>query len=97
MERYSMALADKALDVAFYVGALKLCFKEQHVAVRTIDPDVKRKAYKVGAKMIDARRSSFPNPSLLMAAIKDVIEMGEDQCGRCAHCGSRASCVQNQL
>ena len=92
MELYPMALADEALDVAFHVGALKQCVKEQHVAVRTTDPDVKRKAYKAGAKMIDAKQSSFPNPSLLMAAIKDVIEMGEDQCGRCAHCSSHALC-----
>lgn len=92
MERYPMALADAALDVAFHVGALKLCTKERHVAVRTADPEIKRKAYKVGAEMIDARQSAFPNPSLLMAAIKDVIEMGEDQYGRCGHCGSRSSC-----
>ena len=92
MGLYPMALADEALDVAFHVGALKQCFKERHVAVRTADPEIKRKAYKAGAEMINARRSSFPNPSLLMAAIRDVIEMGEDRCGRCAHCGSRASC-----
>jgi hypothetical protein len=29
---------------------------------------------------------------LLMAAIKDLIEMGEEQFERCAHFGSRASC-----
>jgi hypothetical protein len=50
-----MALADKALDAAFHVGAIKLYFKEQHVVVRTTEPSVKRRAYEVGAKLIHAR------------------------------------------
>ena len=50
MDRYPMALADEALDVAFHVGALKQCVKEKHLAVRTTDPVVKRRAYKAGRR-----------------------------------------------
>jgi hypothetical protein len=36
MERYPMAFADEALDVAFQFGALKHCPKQPHVIVRMI-------------------------------------------------------------
>jgi hypothetical protein len=44
MERYPMALADEALDVAFQAGALKRCSKQPHVIVRMNDRSAKRKA-----------------------------------------------------
>ena len=96
MERYPMALADEALDVAFQAGALKRCSKQPHVIVRMNDRSAKRKAYKLVARMIDACQSSFPNPSALMAAVKDVIEMGDSRCESCANpCGSGLSNFPN--
>ncbi len=87
MERYPMALADEALDIAFQAGALTRCPKHPHVIVRTHNRSAKRKAYKLVARMIDACQSSFPSPSALMSAVNDVIEMGEDKCASCADPG----------
>jgi hypothetical protein len=47
MERYPMALADEALDVAFQAGALKRCPKQPQIIVRMNDRSAKRKAYKL--------------------------------------------------
>jgi len=83
MDRYPIALADEALELAFQSGALKLCCKKQHVIVRTNDPLAKRRAFKLAARKIDACQSSFPNPSLLLEIIMTVVEMGEEPCVDC--------------
>ena len=97
----SLTTADEALEVAFEVGALRLCPKHPSNVIRTTaDPEIRWKAYELAVSKID--RGLFSSrQSQLALAINQVIELAEAECHsntrayraqRAAGCRARKQC-----
>ena len=92
MKPYSVATADEALNAAFEAGALVLCPTHQYNIVRSKDPRLRQKACEIGERKIYQGLFSSER-SLLMQAISDMIELGEDEC----HCYANVLTYKSQL
>ncbi len=84
MRVYGTTTADEALEAAFEARALTLCPKHKYNLIRTSDLTLTRKAWEIGSAKIDQGLFSS-EPILLMRAIRDMIELGRDECQCCVN------------
>ncbi len=78
MRPYTMATADEALDAAIEAGALTPCPIHPYNLIRASDPTTRLNAYHIGSAKIG--QGLFRSERwLLIQAINNMIEMGEDE------------------